>query len=155
MAAGGYLRKFFFAPCNVGAENIIFTPNAHFLPIENRFTKQQIQTNKLIDHCINPTAMASPLTNYSVEMEESGLSGWVNYREPFISLRFAYEHFFKSVVIFVPGNDQWAFYCRGAKSRQASDRRTEIMARIADEVRRQHAPEAAVRISDFGIELTY
>ena len=99
--------------------------------------------------------MATPMTNYTVDMEQTGLSGWISYREPLLSLRFAYEHFFSSVYIFIPGDEQWAFYCRGAGARQATDRRTEILQRIATEVRKQHAPSAVVQINDFSIELRF
>lgn len=109
----------------------------------------------LINPCTTRITMATPLTNYTVEMEQTGLSGWVSYREPLLSLRFAYEHFFSSVYIFVPGDDQWAFYCRGANARQAAERRAEILQRIASEVRNKHAPSAIVQINDFGIELRF
>ncbi|WP_128547900.1 hypothetical protein [Larkinella soli] len=99
--------------------------------------------------------MATPLTNYTVEMEQTGLSGWISYREPLLSLRFAYERMLTSVYIFVPGDGQWAAYCRSSGARNATTRRAEIIQRIANEVRNRHSSTGGVQISDFGIEVLF
>jgi len=99
--------------------------------------------------------MATPPTNYTIEMQLTGLSGWISYRESLLSLRFAYEHLLNSIYIFVPGDDQWAAYCRSAGAKGATTRRTEILQRVATEVRSQHAPRAVVQISDYGIEILF
>ncbi|MGA0557020.1 hypothetical protein ACO2Q8_10240 [Larkinella sp. VNQ87] len=98
--------------------------------------------------------MATPLTNYTVEMEHTGLSGWVNYREPMLTLRFSYERMLTSIYIFVPGDGQWPAYCRSAGARTATPRRDEIIQRIATELRIQHA-SSMVQINEFGIEVMF
>ena len=102
-----------------------------------------------------PILMAPPLTNYTIEMEWTGLAGWINYRESLLSLRFAYERMLTSIYIFVPGDEQWAAYCRSAGAKNATARRTEILERVATEVCNQHAPLAMVQVNDYGIELLF
>ncbi|WP_266362552.1 hypothetical protein [Tellurirhabdus rosea] len=97
--------------------------------------------------------MATPLTQYVVELEQSGPSGWVNYREPALALRFAYEQLLNSAYIFVPGDEQWPAYCRSAGARSASQRRSEIMQRIAADLAKRRS--ALANVNDFGIELLF
>ncbi|MFC5411335.1 hypothetical protein ACFPMF_18580 [Larkinella bovis] len=98
--------------------------------------------------------MATPLTTYTVEMEQTGLSGWISYREPLLTLRFAYERMLTSIYIFVPGDEQWSAYCRSSRAQTAALRRSEIIHRIAAELRNQQAP-SMVQINDFGIEVMF
>ncbi|GAB3323897.1 hypothetical protein GCM10027299_20580 [Larkinella ripae] len=98
--------------------------------------------------------MATPLTTYTVEMEHTGLSGWISYREPLLTLRFAYERMLTSIYIFVPGDEQWPAYCRSAGAKTATLRRAEIIQRIAAELRNQQSP-SMVQINDFGIEVVF
>ncbi|MFD1142796.1 hypothetical protein ACFQ4C_16845 [Larkinella insperata] len=98
--------------------------------------------------------MATPLTHYTVEMEHSGLSGWINYRESMLTLRFSYERMLTSLYVFVPGDEQWSAYCRSSGARTATPRRTEIIQRIAAELRTQQA-SSMVQINEYGIEVVF
>jgi hypothetical protein len=100
------------------------------------------------------TPMATPLNNYIVEMEHTGLSGWISYRESMLTLRFSYERMLTSIYVFVPGDEQWPAYCRSAGAKTATPRRTEIIQRLATELRNQQAP-SMVQINDFGIEVVF
>ncbi|WP_234736013.1 hypothetical protein [Tellurirhabdus bombi] len=99
--------------------------------------------------------MATPLSQYVVELENAGYSGWVAYREPALALRFAYERSLNSAYIYIPGDDQWASYCRSAGAKPAAERRAEILQRIATEVKKLQTAAAVVQINDFGIELLF
>ncbi|WP_460634366.1 hypothetical protein [Larkinella harenae] len=98
--------------------------------------------------------MATPLNHYTVEMEHTGLSGWISYRESMLTLRFSYERMLTSIYVFVPGDEQWPAYCRSSGAKIATPRRAEIMQRIATELRNQQAP-SMVQINDFGIEVMF
>lgn len=109
---------------------------------------------KLMNSWATRTPMATPLTHYTVEIEQTGLSGWINYRESMLTLRFSYERMLTSLYVFVPGNEQWSAYCRSSGARTAGSRRTEIIQRIAAELRAQQA-SSMVQINDYGIEVLF
>lgn len=98
--------------------------------------------------------MANPLNTYTVDMEHTGLSGWISYRESMLTLRFSYERMLTSIFVFVPGDEQWAAYCRSAGAKTATPRRAEIIQRLATELRNQQSP-SMVQINDFGIEVMF
>ncbi|MRS61179.1 hypothetical protein [Larkinella terrae] len=98
--------------------------------------------------------MATPLTNYTVEMEHTGLSGWISYRESMVTLRFAYERMLTSIYVFIPGDEQWSAYCRSSGAKTATPRRSEIIHRLVTELRNQQAP-SMVQINEFGIEIVF
>ena len=85
--------------------------------------------------------------DYQVKITHIGRSGWVNYLEGDKVLSFGWDFSAIGVEIYVPSPEEWNKYCNEHKADWAKDRRTEILERVAQEVCRQKAKNAKVRIN--------
>jgi hypothetical protein len=86
--------------------------------------------------------------DYQVEIDSAGRSGNVRYKEEGPPLEFWWEFTMDGAVINVPAAQNWDAYCDRENAGWAKGRRQEIIARLAEETRRQRAPSAKIAFED-------
>jgi len=92
---------------------------------------------------------------YTVEIEQSGRGGTIRYVENGEALSFDWEFAMDGADVFVPAAEQWDTFCAGRNAGWAKGRRSDILERVAAEVREQKAKCSTVTIDDTWIHFAF
>jgi hypothetical protein len=93
--------------------------------------------------------------DYRVEIDSAGRAGNVRYWEDGPPLEFWWEFTMDGAAISVPAAQDWDAYCDRTEAGWAKGRRQEILARIAEETRRQRASSAKIAFEEDWIVLRF
>ncbi len=96
------------------------------------------------------------MSDFQVEITQAGRGGTITYREGRgRRLAFGWEFSTVGVDIFIPTPEQWEALAGRPRKGWLRGRRQEILARVVEDILRQKAPNAAVKIEDSWIELRF
>jgi hypothetical protein len=93
--------------------------------------------------------------SYAVEIGQTGRGGTITYSDRGSLLSFDWEFAIDGVDMFVPTPEQWDAFCQSRDAAWAKGKRQEILAQVAEEVRKQKATSAVVTIADNWVHFAF
>ena len=99
--------------------------------------------------------MQNQTNEYEIEITSGGRSGDIIYKEQGDSLSFWWEFSTDGAMISIPSDKKWNAYCEGENAAWATNRKPEIVERMAAETHRQKASSARIEIEDEWIYLKF
>ncbi len=99
--------------------------------------------------------MQTTREEFEVKLESHGPAGYVYYSENGETLKFDWQRGTKGFDVYLPTPDSWNAFCEKYGAFAAKNRRQEIVTRMAQRIKREHAWCARVMIDDTGITFSY
>ncbi len=95
------------------------------------------------------------MKEYKVEITSEGRAGNVFYKETDGKLTFWWEFSMNGASIRIPSDEKWNSFCKSENAQWATNRKVEIVRRIADETKLQRASTAKIKIENEWINLLF